>query len=138
MLRLSEVYNNFLSLRRGILSSASLIFSFFYIRFYLILLIGFNLFIWLVAYYININVSQDLIILHYNINFGVDLIGSVRKIFILPLLSLITIIINIIIFFILARHKDFKFIVHLLLGANVAVNIFLFISLVTIYLVNFR
>jgi len=138
MFKLSQIYNNILSLQRGSLSFASLILSFFYIRLYLILLIGLNLFIWLVAYYININVSQDLIVLHYNINFGVDLIGSVKKIFILPLLGLIIIIINVIIFFILAKHKDFKFFAHLLLGACVAVNIFLFISSVTIYLINFR
>ena len=113
------------------------IFSFFYIRFYIIVLIGFNLFIWLLTYIININVSQDLVVLHYNVDFGVDLIGSVKRLFIMPLLGLIIILINIMLLAGLSRHEDFKFIAHLLFVASLMANLFLFVALASIYLANF-
>ncbi|MFH1428086.1 MAG: hypothetical protein ABIG60_06225 [Patescibacteria group bacterium] len=114
------------------------IINFFYVRIYLIIIIGLNLFLWLVSYLIKINVSQELIILHYNIDFGVDLIGSVNKIYIIPLLSLIILIINVILISNLVKHKFFKFITHLLLAACIMVDLFLLISLASIYLINFR
>ncbi|MDP2830580.1 MAG: hypothetical protein Q8O21_00775, partial [bacterium] len=42
--------------------------SFFYARVYLAVLLGLNLLNWLAAYAINKNVSQNLIVLHYNID----------------------------------------------------------------------
>ncbi|MFH1822387.1 MAG: hypothetical protein ABH830_01660 [Patescibacteria group bacterium] len=114
------------------------IINFIYVRVYLIIIIGLNLFLWLASYLIKINVSQELIILHYNIDFGVDLIGNVNKIYIIPLLSLIILIINIILISNLVKHKFFKFIAHLLLATCIMVDIFLLISLASIYLINFR
>jgi len=114
------------------------LFSFFFVRFYLIILIGGNIFLWLAVYYINKTVSQDLVALHYNINFGVDLIGHVNKIFIIPSISLLTILLNTILIFILQSHKHFKFIAYLLLSACVMINLFLLLGLMSIYLVNFR
>lgn len=131
-------YDNFYSLRRKISSRFVHLLGFSYIRLYLIILLGFNLFIWLIVYLLNINVSQDLVILHYNIDFGVDLIGSVKEIFIIPLLSLMVIVINTILLFALARHKDFRFFAHLLMGTSLVVNFFLLIALSSIYLINFR
>jgi len=138
MFSLANIHDNFYELKKNFFQAVARIFSFFYVRFYLIILVGFNLFLWLVVYFININVSQDLIILHYNVSFGVDLIGSVKRVFIIPLLSLIIILINVILLLGLYRHKDFKFIAHILLAGSIMVNIFLFMALVSVYLINFR
>lgn len=135
---LAKFYDNFYLLRQKFFGVLSYLFSYFYIRLYLIILLGFNLLIWLIAYFINVSVSQDLVVLHYNIDFGVDLIGSVKRIFIIPLLSLIITLINVVLVFGFSRHKDFKFFAHLLLSACLITNLFLLIALGSIYLINFR
>jgi len=138
MFNLSKIYNVvYLSFQRFIDIFLN-IFSFLYIRIYLILLLGFNAFIWLTAYYININVSQDLVILHYNVSFGVDLIGNVSRIYIIPWLGLIIIILNFILLFIFSKYKHFNFIAHLLLMTCLISNLFLFLALLSVYLINFR
>ena len=135
---LSRFYENFYLLRQKFFGALSYLSGYFFIRLYFIALLGLNLLIWLIAYFINASVSQDLVVLHYNIDFGVDLIGSVRRIYIIPLLGLIIILVNAILVFIFSRRKDFKFFSHLLLAASLVVNLFLLIALGSIYLINFR
>ncbi len=109
--------------------------DFFYIRMYLILIIGLILLNWLFVYIININVSHGLVVLHYNVDFGVNLIGDVKQIYIIPLLGLIVFVINFILSAFLSRQD--KFFPHLLLGAAMLVNLFLLIAITSVDLVNF-
>jgi len=138
MFEISRFNESFYTWRQKFVGDFSYLFKFFFIRLCSILLLGFNLFIWLVVYLINLSVSQDLVVLHYNIDFGVDLIGSVKRLFIVPILSLIVFIVNEALLFAFSRHKDFKFIAYLLFGASLAVNLFLVAALGSIYLINFR
>jgi len=107
-----------------------------FVRVYLSLLAALNILNWLLAYYVNKNVSQNLVVLHYNVNLGVNLIGQARDIYIIPTLGLSFIVIN---FLLLLNiyHKN-KFVVHLLLGFSLLVNLFLIASTSAIYLINFR
>lgn len=110
--------------------------SFFYVRMYLIILLGLNLLNWLSALIINKNVSQDLVFLHYNVTLGVNLVGSVKKVYIIPLLGLIIILFN---FTLLSFiHRRDKFIIHLLLSTAILANLFLLAGIVSIYLINLR
>lgn len=138
MLDLAKFYENFYLSRQKFFKVISYIFNFFYIRIYLIIIIGLNSAVWLAAYFININVSQDLVILHYNVDFGVDLIGNVKRIFTIPVLGLLIILINTILLFSLTKHRNFKFFAHLLLVTCFIVNLFLLLGLAFIYLINFR
>ncbi|MBU4455731.1 hypothetical protein KJ586_04445 [Patescibacteria group bacterium] len=110
--------------------------SFFCARVYLAVLLGLNLLNWFAAYTINKNVSQNLIVLHYNIDFGVNLIGGAKKIYLIPLLGLIIILINFILSAVI--HRQGKFIVHLLLSGAILANLFLLAGLASLYLINFR
>lgn len=109
--------------------------NFFYVRMYLILIIGLILLNWLFVYIININVNRYLVVLHYNVDFGVNLIGSVKQVYVIPLIGLVVFIIN----FILSAFvsKQDKFFIHLLLGSAMLVNLFLLTAIASIYLVNF-
>ncbi|MDD5032455.1 MAG: hypothetical protein PHR36_05485 [Patescibacteria group bacterium] len=138
MADLSRFQENFYSLRQKFFGTFSYLSGFFFIRLYFIVLLGINLLIWLAAYFINVSVSQDLVVLHYNIDFGVDLIGSVKRVYIIPLLGLIIVLVNAVLTFIFSRRQDFKFFSQLLLAASLVVNIFLLIALGSVYLVNFR
>lgn len=114
--------------------------SHLYIRIYLIALICINLLIWLLSYIINIqHIDQELIILHYNVNFGVNLIGSAKRIYIAPILGLIISVNNF--FILLGIYKfgqDKKFFVHLLFVSAVMSNLLLLVAIISLYLINFR
>ena len=128
--------NYFYSSSRILRGAVLNLFSFVCVRLYLSILLGLNLLNWMVAFIINNNVSQNLVILHYNVNFGVNLIGSVRRVYIIPLLGLIIILINFILS--VCIYKQDKFIIHLLLAAAVLVNLFLLAAVSSVYLINFR
>ena len=72
----------------------------------LILSIGAQIFIW---FYILLNIKPSVgrVFLHYNIVFGVDLLGQWWKIFYLPLGGLVIILINFIISFLLYKRDRF-------------------------------
>jgi hypothetical protein len=117
--------------------------GFFYIRIYLAIIVGLNLLVWLSAYIINKNISDDLAILHYNVDFGANLIGNARQIYIIPLLGLIIILFNFFLFFAIYQRgireigNQDKFLANILFAAAGTANLFLFFSLVSIYLINF-
>ncbi len=114
--------------------------SHLYIRIYLIALICINSLIWLLSYIINIqHINHELIILHYNINFGVNLIGNAKKIYIAPILGLIISVNNL--FVLLGIYKfgqDKKFFGHLLLASTVISNLLLLMAIISLYLINSR
>ncbi len=114
------------------------ILNFSHIRFYLITLFILNLFSWLFSLWFFNKVSQNLIVLHYNVDFGVDLIGDVKNAFIIPALGSFAVVFNFILSLVFFKDKNFKFISHLLSAAAVLVNLILLLSLGSIYLINFR
>lgn len=138
MLNFENWQDNFYTFRQNSFEKFKYIFGFFYFRFFLIILLGLNIFLWILAWWLSISISQELMILHYNINFGVDLIGGVEQIFIIPALGFIIILINTILASASSRHKDFKFITFILQSTALAVNFFLLLALGSIYLINFR
>ncbi len=108
----------------------------FYVKVYLAILIFLNLLNWVFVYYINKVVSQDLVVLHYNVNFGVNLIGSAGKIYTIPFLGLAFIILNVVL--VTNIRKQDKFINHLLFFSLILANLFLLAATMSVYLVNFR
>lgn len=110
--------------------------SFIFVRLYILLLLALNIINWLLAYYVNNNVSQDLVVLHYNVNLGVNLIGNVRDIYVIPTLGLSFIVINFLL--LLNIYRQSRFLIHLLLGFSLLINLFLIASTISIYLINFR
>jgi len=128
---------NLFYLGRGKLAEAVLdLLGFVSARFYLALIAALNIADWLLAYYVNKNVSQGLVVLHYNVNLGVNLIGNASDIYIIPTLGLCFIIVNF--FLLLNIYRRNKFLIHLLLGSTVLINLFLIASTYAIYLINFR
>jgi len=110
-------------------------FDYQYARMYLIFSLGLNGLSWIASYYIATSVDSDLIILHYNVNFGIDAIGEVSKIYNIPFWGLGIIVFNLILAFFIRRTGNF--IIHVLLFSSLVANIFLLISLGSLYLVNF-
>jgi len=122
--------------RVKLIEAASRLVGFIAVRFYLASLLALNVINWLLAYYVNKNVSQSLVVLHYDVNMGVNLIGNVTAIYVIPALGLAFIAINFLL--LLNIYGKSKFLIHLLLGSSLLISLFLIASTISIYLINFR
>lgn len=93
----------------------------------------FNIFGWIfLAYFIK--PSEYPIPLHYNIYFGIDLIGSYRRIFTLPLIGLFIILMNFVLGF-WFYLKD-RLVNYILLLTAFTVQIFVLIGVVSLIYIN--
>ena len=137
LLKLSNLYYN---LRENLKGSLSLIFSYRYIQVYFVILVLSNVAAWITAYYIKRTINLPQIALHYSVDFGIDLYDNASRIYIIPLLGVIIIVVNYLIILFLGKFKqsETKFICHLLSATALVAHIMLFVALVSIYLVNFR
>ncbi|MDZ7799113.1 MAG: hypothetical protein U5L76_05965 [Patescibacteria group bacterium] len=81
-----------------------------------------NLVVWLLLY-MQFQPTQEPVILHYNIYFGIDLIGDWYKIFALPLFGFIIFFINFF-FSIIIYHKE-KILSYILIFSSSVIQIFL-------------
>lgn len=131
-----KILNSFYLSREKLVQAVFYLVSFSFVRIYLIFLFVLNILNWLLVFYVNNNVSQNLVVLHYNVNLGVNLIGEAKEIYIIPFLGLAFIIINFILLLNIFRKN--KFLIHLILGFSLLINLFLIAGTLAIYLVNFR
>ena len=131
-----KALNSLYLFRQELKEGIAEIVGYYQVKIYLALIITLNLLIWVFAYQLNKKASQDLVILHYNVDFGVDLVGSIHQIYIIPLLGIIILSINF--FILLIVNRDKQFLSHLLFITAIICNIFLLASLGLIYIVNFK
>ena len=78
--------------------------------------------------------GQDFVSLHYNIYFGIDLIGAWYNILAIPIAGLIFLTVNAIL--IVALFNKEKFLSYFLAGCNVLINFGLLTALTLIILLN--
>jgi hypothetical protein len=128
------VYINF---KERVAELAGPVFELLSVKIYLGVLLFLNSFVWLAVYYIAGQVTQELVVLHYNVDFGVDLVGNVNNMYMIPAVGLLIAAANFLLVFFFSRHGDLPLIAHFLLGTAVVVNFFLLISLIPIYFINF-
>ncbi|MBL7057859.1 hypothetical protein ISS03_00835 [Patescibacteria group bacterium] len=126
--------NNVKDLNKQLFSGAVKVLRNSYIRYLCYVAILINLLNWLSSYYIVSRIDHDLMILHYNVKFGIDYIGEVGKIYNFPLVGFIVILVNLSIY--LFSKRDYKFLGYTLLVVSILVNIFILMSLGPIYLIN--
>jgi hypothetical protein len=93
---------------------------------------------WFEAFFIYRNLADNLLVLHYNVDFGIDLVGAPSQIFWYPLLGLGILALNTALAAAWHQHKDFRTFVHFLLAAAILFGLFLNLVLLFIYLINFR
>lgn len=137
MLNFAKLYNYFYVSYHKIHELLADLFSLAYVKVYSSLALLLVVFNWVSAYVVNIRSSEDSIIfLHYNVDFGANLIGEVGKIYVIPILGLIIFLFNFILSVRFYKHS--RFIPHVLMGSGIVVNVTLLISLYLIYLINFK
>ena len=85
-----------------------------------------------------IQIDDELLALHYNVDFGINLLGDAKRIYIIPLLGLILLFINFILLVNFNHTQEKSFIAHILLSTALLTNLTLLASAGTLYLINFR
>ncbi|MCU0679917.1 MAG: hypothetical protein MUF50_01265 [Planctomycetes bacterium] len=138
MINLSKIFHQINSWRQNIRLSWSQVFSFRHSRIYALILAIINLSIWFFCFLLFRRVTGELVVLHYNTDFGIDFIAEPYKIFFLPLLSLILIIFNILCLQLLYKEQHFRLISHLWWGLLLFNHLLFFLYIFSLYLINFR
>ena len=133
----SNVYARWHASIRKAREALAAVWHFYPSRFYFIFLGASQVIAWLQAAYIYSRLSSKLLVIHYNINFGVDRVGEPANIFFYPSFGLAVLIVNLALAAVFSRHKDFKIFTHLLLGAAALFGFFLNLVLLSVYLINF-
>lgn len=80
--------------------------------------------------------SSSAIILHYNVYFGVDLMGGVKRVYILPIIGLIILIINFFLAIYFYKIKE-RIAAYLFLIGTLAVQLSLLVSIISVILINY-
>ena len=93
---------------------------------------------WFQAWFIYHNLSGDILVLHYNVDFGIDLVGDPVRIYFFPVIGLTIFLLNFIVLASLHKDKNFKILAHYLLGIATLFGLFLSVALLSVYLINFR
>lgn len=134
----SNFYANFYSFCQEIKAAGAALWRFKPSRFYLGVAVLLQAADWWQAIFIFKHLSGELLVLHYNIDFGIDLIGEPRRIFLYPLFGLGIFALNWIIAAALRRRQYFRLFAQLLLTAALLFSLFVSLALMFIYLINFR
>lgn len=113
------------------------IWRFYPSRFYLPAILFWQILAWWQAWFIYHNLTGDLLVLHYNVDFGVDLVGDPYRIFLYPLFGLVVWFLALVLAAVFSRQRDFRIIAHLLLGGATVFGLLLSLALFSIYLINF-
>jgi len=108
------------------------------VKVYIISLFLLQILAWVQAVMIRRKISSDFLILHYNIDFGVDLVGRPNHIFYYPIFGLLVLILNFALVAFLSRYPQARITTHLFLVATLIFSVFLSLVLVAINLINFR
>lgn len=134
----SKFYDNFYAWRQEVRAAFLAIWRFRPSRFYGLGFLFLQLTAWLQTYFIYRDLSGDLLVLHYNVDFGIDLVDNPISIFTYPFFGLIIFFLNLVIVAALRKHRDFHVYLHLLLSAALIFGAFLNLVLFFVYLINFR
>ena len=140
MFNLTKILSRFYLFKQNFVKNISDLFSYLFIKIYLSTLVLLNFFVWFLASRIYSRAETPQVALHYNVDFGIDLYGNAFKIFIVPFLGFLLIIINLIIILLINyyQREEVKFISHILLATALLSNLFLLAANFTIYFINFR
>ncbi len=138
MLGLSKIYH-YLDLARGKISyNSAEVFGLLFVRIYLVVLVLQNISLWGFVWLFARRVGDSLTVLHFTVDFGIDLVGDAQRLYMIPLLGLFVSVLNFLLLFVFLKNKNFKFVAHLLLATAILVNVLLSLALGPIYWMNFR
>lgn len=105
---------------------------------YLIIFLILHLLVWLESGLIYRQLGGELLVLHYNVDFGIDLVASPGRIFVYPFFSLLVLVINLSLAAVYNHQRQTRIYTGLLLSGAILFTGFFNLYLIFVYLINFR
>jgi len=106
-------------------------------RWYLAITLVFQVALWYFAYRLFTTIGSDLFVSHYNVDFGIDGVGSARRAFIAPIVALAVLFFNSVIIIFLGKREHVYFLSHASGLAMIVTQILAALALMSLYLINF-
>jgi hypothetical protein len=132
-----SLYNRWYSLRRRFSDALVVYWHYRPNHWYLWLSLSLQILLWFFAYRLFVVIGSDLFVAHYNVDFGIDSVGSSRRAFNIPLLALAVLIINFFILTFFSRREHFHFLAHAFGLASLLSQLLAASALTSVYLINF-
>jgi len=107
-------------------------------RLYLIISLFIQAITLFLSYYIFKNLTGTLLVLHYNVDFGINWIGDSYKIFYFPLISFLLSLLSLLVLFAFGPSKHFRFQSNMLMIAVLMTNLGFLAALLLVYIINFK
>ncbi|HOZ56416.1 MAG: hypothetical protein BWY51_00385 [Parcubacteria group bacterium ADurb.Bin316] len=134
---MNKLLNFYYLAKQSIGQQLSIALSDLFIKVYLAIAVLLNILIWIGAKYIAVAIGTNQIALHYSVGFGIDYYGDTVKIFIIPLLGLLVVLLNFVLYVLVSGYRDRNFIAHILFTSSIVSNIILLIAIISVYIINF-
>lgn len=107
-------------------------------KYYFVAILILQILAWLQAYNIKSNFTGDLLTLHYNIDFGADLVGDPSRVYYFPIAGIFIFLLNLLLSASFSRKQGARIMFHLYFSASILVNTFINLALLSVYLINFQ
>lgn len=134
----SNLYASFFVICQKAVSAWSFVWQFKPTRFYILALSLTQIASWWGSIFIHRQLLGDILVRHYTVDFGIDLIGSPGQIFFLPVFGLAVVLLNFVLSLLFAGRRDFSVQLHLLLSGALIFGLLLNLALFFLYLINFK
>lgn len=106
-------------------------------RLYLLIAALIQILIWIFAYQIYVTLGNDLLVAHYNVDFGINAIAKSQQIFNIPLLALAVLVINWMVLSFFTKRVNYNFLANAAGIAGVMAQLLAALALMSLYLINF-
>ena len=93
--------------------------------------------LWFLAYQIFKTLGNDLLVFHYNVDFGIDAIAQPRAIFQIPLFALAAVVLNGVMLSFFIKRSHFHFLANAIGITGVLIQLLGLLALMSLYLINF-
>jgi len=105
-------------------------------RLFLVVLLA-NILSWVLAFFFYRRLDDALAVLHYNIDFGIDLVGEPFRLLALPAFLSIISLADFIFLLVFSRKQSFRFVATFIAGSLTLICFLVFLAYIALYLINF-
>lgn len=100
-------------------------------------ILGANILSWILAILLSKRLKDSLAVLHYNIDFGIDLVGEPWRLLALPaFLSIITLA-DLVFLLVFSRKQSFRFVAMFIAGSLSFICFLVLLAFIALYSINF-
>jgi len=132
-----SLYNFWYNFKRNLASYLRAYWRYQPNRWYLFFIILLQIVLFALAYLIFRTIGNDLFVYHYNVDFGVDGVGSASLAFNAPIISSVIAFINIILIIIMSRQSSSHFLSQAANLSSILISFLAGLALMSLYLINF-